>query len=494
MTDETHYLSRVPTRSLLRQGHQVTDTARPKPDVGRLSGLAPELAQTFASLTTDIALILDDQGIIKSVSNGGTTAIGSTAQEWVGRAWADTVTGETRSKIDQLLKEVASTGFARRREINHPSDQGNISVAYTAMRLGKNGPMLAIGRDLGAIAAIQQRFVDTQQLMERSYWQLRQDEARYRLLFQVATDAVMVVDSLSLDILEANQAAAQLLDMEMGQLVGRHASFGFERHSRVAVESLLETARSSGQASEIRARLLGRVSATSVSATPFKTNDAVRLIVRLRTMDLPGTASALSTTLARMVDSASDGVLVTDTNGCIMMANPAFLKLINKSTEAEVKTRPLSDWISVSDDQFATVMQEVRHFGIARRMSSQLLSGNATCSNVEVTAALLTEGEQECIGFTLHAVAGSVEKFSPSTDQLRVAIEELTARIGIETLPDLLRKASTMLERYFICSAMEREGDNPKAAADLLGIRMEQLDSFRPDVCGPRLDSPPKSF
>lgn len=472
----------------------MTDPVGAKPDVGRLSGLAPELAQTFASLTTDIALILDDSGIIKSVSNGGSTAMASTAQEWVGRAWADTVTGETRGKIDQLLKEVTSTGFARRRQINHPSDQGNISVAYTAMRLGKNGPMLAIGRDLGAIAAIQQRFVNTQQEMERSYWQLRQDEARYRLLFQVATDAVMVVDSLSLDILEANQAAAQLLDMQVSQLVGRRASFGFERHSRVAVESLLEAARSSGQPSEIRARLLGRVSATSVSATPFKTNDEVRLIVRLRTMDLPGTASDLNTTLSRMVDSASDGVLITDTNGCIMMANPAFLKLINKNTEAEVKTRPLTDWISVSDEQFASVLQEVRHHGIARRLSSQLMSGDATCRKVELTAALLTEGEQECVGFTLHAVTIGAEKCSASTDELRVAIDELTAQIGIETLPDLLQAASAMFERHFVASAMARAGQNPKAAADLLGIRMEQLQPLRPDLYGPRAGLPPKGF
>ena len=472
----------------------MTDPARTKPDTERLASFAPELAQTFASLTTDIALILDDEGIIRSVSNGGSTATVSTTREWIGRAWADTVTGETRSKVEQILKEVSSTGFARRREINHPSDQGNISVAYTAMRLGKNGPLLAVGRDMGAMAAIQQRFVKTQQDMERNYWRLRQDEARYRLLFQVATDAVMVVDSLNLDILEANQAAAQLLDMEVTQLVGRHASFGFERHSRVAVQSLLEAARSSGQPSEIRARLLGRVSATSVSATPFRSNDAVRLIVRIRTMDLPGTASDLNITLSRLVDSASDGVLITDTNGCIMMANPAFLKLVNKNTEAEVKTRPLSDWISVSDDQFAAVLQEVRHHGIARRMSSQLMSGDATCSKVEVTAALLTEGDQECIGFTLHAVAVSTEPCPPLTNKLEVAIEELTARIGKETLPDLLRLASTILERYFVASAMARAGDNQEAAADLLGIRLEQLEPSLPDVNRSPQDLPPESF
>jgi transcriptional regulator PpsR len=468
----------------------VTEPVCSAPNPGGLSDWAPELAQTFASLTSDIALVLDERGVIRSVANGGSTSMSPAAQEWIGRAWADTVTGDTRGKIEQMLKEVTVTGLARRREINHPSERGNIAIAYTAMRLGPNGPLLAVGRDLSAVAAIQQRFIATQQEMERSYWQLRQDEARYRLLFQVATDAVMVVDSVSLDILEANQAAAQLLDMDIAQLVGRPASFGFERHSRVAVDALLATARSSGQPSEIRARLLGRVSATSVAATPFRADDAMRLIVRLRTMDLPGSSSDLSRTLARLVDSASDGVLVTDTNGCILMANPAFLKLVNRGTEAEVKTRPLMDWISVSDNQFAALLQEVRRAGIARRMSFRLMSSDATCSDIEITAALLTEGDQECIGFTLHAVAGSNEKYSDSKNDLRLAIEEITARIGVEPLPDLLRTAAETLQRHFIAQAMACTGDDPKAAAELLGISRDQLDLSRREAHYP----PPEGF
>jgi transcriptional regulator PpsR len=473
----------------LRQDGAVTEPVCSAPNPGGLSEWAPELAQTLASLTSDIALVLDGNGVIRSVANVGSASISPLAHTWVGRAWADTVTSETRGKVEQMLKELTSTGSARLREINHPSGSGNIALAYTAMRLGPSGPLLAVGRDLTAVAAIQQRFIATQQEMERSYWQLRQDEARYRLLFQVATDAVMVVDSVSLDIVEANQAAAQLLDMDIAQLVGRHASFCFERHSRVAVDALLATARSTGQSSEIRARLLGRVSATSVAATPFITDDAMRLMVRLRTMDLPGSSSDLSRTLARLVDSASDGVLITDTNGCILMANPAFLKLVNRNTEAEVKTRPLMDWVSVSDDQFATLLQEVRRLGIARRMSSRLMSSDATCSEIEMTAALLTEGDQECIGFTLHAVAGSKQEYSSSKEDLLRAIDEITARIGIEPLPDLLRTAAGILQRHFITQAMARTGDDPGVAAELLGIGRDQLDLSRHDARRPPRES-----
>ena len=212
-----------------------------------MSDWAPQLAEAFVSLASDIALVLDDNGVVLNVAQGGASPLAPSAQEWVGRSWADTVTGETRGKINLLLKDVVSTGFARRREVNHPSAAGaDIPVAYTAMRLGAQGRVLVVGRDLRAVAAIQQRFVDVQREMERGYWRTRQSEARYRLLFQVANDAVFVVDAETLNILEANDAAAQLFDMPVPQLQGRPVTFGFEKRSRGAVEELLFTSRRLG--------------------------------------------------------------------------------------------------------------------------------------------------------------------------------------------------------------------------------------------------------
>ena len=147
-------------------------------------------AEAFVSLASDIALVLDASGVVLNVAQGGAAPLAPAAHEWIGRAWVDTVTGDTRAKVHALLKDMASTGIARRREVNHPSATGvDIPVAYTAMQLGEHGPVLVVGRDLRAVAAIQQRFVDAQREMERGYWRTRQSESRYRLLFQVANDA-----------------------------------------------------------------------------------------------------------------------------------------------------------------------------------------------------------------------------------------------------------------------------------------------------------------
>lgn len=447
------------------------------PDLSGLSEWAPELAQTFVSLASDIALVLDDEGVIRVVAQGSGAPLSGAAQDWVGRPWADTVTGDTRAKIEQLLDEVNSTGLARKREINHPSAKGgNVAVAYTAIRLGEKGPLLAVGRDLGAIAAIQQRFLDAQQEMERGYWRVRQAEARYRLLFQVATDAVLLVDSGSLQILEANHAAARLFDMPAEQITGRPAAFAFERHSRNAVDELLATARESHQPGEIRARLAGKISTTSVAATPFRSDDAMRLLVRIRAMDMPGTAADLSTTLARLVDGASDGVVVTDPGGRILIANPAFLKLVRMNTEAAVKGRPLTDWLGLPDDEFARLIVQVRRQGITQRVAARLLATDAQVAQVDFSAALLTEGDQECIGFTIQPAARHAPDADHSLADLHTTVAQLSGYMGSEPLPELLRRAAALLERHFIRVAMERSDNDPDAAAQLLGVGRERLD------------------
>ena len=202
----------------------------------------------------------------------------------------------------------------------------------------------------------------------------------------------------------------------------------------------------------------------------------MRLLVRVRTMDMPGAGAELSTTLARLVDSASDGVVVTDSSGRVMVANPAFLKLVKMNTEAAAKGRPLMDWIGMSDDQFATLLGQVRGQGIARRLSTRLLAHDAQITQVEISAALLTEGDQECIGFTIH-VAPMLAVMPPQTNlNLQEAVEQLSLRIGSAPLPELLRLAGSLLERHFVQVALNRSGDDAVAAAVLLGVSPERLD------------------
>lgn len=190
----------------------------------------------LVSVASDIALIIDAGGVVQRVAIGGGAAMKEAAVDWVGRPWIDTVTSETRQKVAELLHDVAATGKSRPRHLNHPSPMGlDIPITYTAVRLGAQGPVLVVGRDMGAVASMQQRILRSQKDLERSYWQTRQADTRHRLLFETpgsdaelfsslverTLDAVVITDVRG-RVLVANGAFVDLVRLsEESQAVGR---------------------------------------------------------------------------------------------------------------------------------------------------------------------------------------------------------------------------------------------------------------------------------
>jgi len=442
-------------------------------DLSALSGCAEELAEVFVSLASDIALVIDDSGVITRVAQSASTPMAPAAERWVGRHWVDTVTGETRRKIELLLSDAATSGLARRREVSHGIDSGgDIPVAYTALRLGKGGPVLAVGRDLRAIAAIQQRFQETQQELERSYWKARQAESHHDLLVQVATDAVLVVDAQTLLIVEADATASELL-AHGAPLCGQPALQPFDAASRGPVRELLVSARSTGRPAEIHARLAGDSHAMVVSATPFRARDGMRLLLRVRGDEPASDASAgLNLALARLVDTTHDGVVVTDSAGRILVANPAFLRMAGADNEDLVRARPIADWVGRIAEDVPALIAGVHGHGIAQLVRTELRRGGSLPAiDVDVTAALLTEGDQECFGFTLRACAepAAAPDTSPGS-RLAAALTALEAGFdeALPSAPGLLARAQRLVQQHLVQHALECfAGDATRAAAAL---------------------------
>ena len=450
-----------------------------------LSEWVPELAQTMVSLGGDIALVLDEHGIVRRVNQRASTPLASNAHQWIGRRWTDTVTVESRSKLERLIADATPDRATRKREVNHLSENGaTVAVAYTAMRLGTDGPILAVGRDLGISAAMQQRFLGAQQEMERSYGRARQSEARYRMLFQVATDAVIVVDGATLCIVEANQSATDLFDLTAAQVVGQSADFAFERDSRLVITTGLRAALDTGQSTETRAFLRGKARCASVTATPFKVMDSLQLLVRIRTTEQLANSTDLGVTLARLVDSATEGVAVTDVDGCVLVANPAFLKLVQASTEASVRGRPLSDWISLPNAPFSTLLYQVRRDGMTEYAQAQLLPGNALLKPIEVAATLLSEIDPPCIGFSVRLATDASGDLAAIVEPVQAAMKVLCDQVGSQALPELMRRAADLLQRNFIRMAMERAGADINKAATILGINRQQLEMLYQPAAG----------
>lgn len=427
-------------------------------DLSLLSGLAPELANTFVRVASDIALVIGDDGVIRNVAEGQ-TSVREGADDWIGRPWVDTVTPETRRKVELLLDEARTAGVSRRRELNHPGAGGtSIPVSWAAVRLGRHGPVLAVGRDLRAVAAIQQRFLDAQQDMERDYWQRRQAESRYRLLFQVARDAVLVLDAADFSVIEANPVALGLFGH--GAEAGARPAEHVEPASRAAIDELFATARGSGRASEVRVRMPDRRLAIAVSATPFRADGRQCLLVRARNVE----------PMTDFFEHMPEAAVITDSNGRIRMANPAFVALARAGDESRLRGWLIGDALGDLQGRWSVLLGQVRALGIVGRTTLSLNIAGAPPLEAEVSAALLAEGDQEDIGFTLRALP-SVDAGEP----LAVGLADLVARLGTAPLPELLVQAVHWAERHLVETALERCHGRLDSAAALLQVPADNL-------------------
>ncbi|NDE87231.1 MAG: PAS domain-containing protein, partial [Gammaproteobacteria bacterium] len=128
---------------------------------------------------------------------------------------------DSQPKIELLLRDL-SAGQVRARQVNHPlTDNRTAPIVYALSPLDDDGRCLAQGRDLRAVAALQQRLIEAEQSLERDYAKLRLAETRYRLLLQSIGDAVLTVDASTQKIVEANPAAGRLLGDDPKRLAGR---------------------------------------------------------------------------------------------------------------------------------------------------------------------------------------------------------------------------------------------------------------------------------
>jgi transcriptional regulator PpsR len=451
----------------MTSGHSASNASR-----APLSGLAPDWAATLITATSEVALVVDRGGIIRHVEFSGAEPPVDGAESWVGTPWVDTVTPESRGKIEQMLREATTAGTTRRRQVNHPSRAGaDIPVAYNAVR-AEDGSVVAVGRDLRAISTLQQRLVDTQQAMERDYWKLRHVETRYRLLFQLSTDAIIVVDADTMKVVDASNAATRLFDLPAEKLVGRSFPLGIAVGSARAMEDLLAAARTTGHAGDVRISLADGRGESLASASCFRQENLTLLLVRLSRFAAPAGVSATREQVLALVQMAPDACVITDADGAIVYANRAFLDLAQLASEEQAKARSLGNWVGRPGADLQVFLSTLKKHGVVRVAASSVRGDLGLSSEIELSAVTLADGG---IGFILRDVGRRVATVPHGARDLTKAVEDLTALVGRVSLPTLVKDTTDLVERHFIEAALELTGDNRTTAAEVLGLSRQTL-------------------
>jgi transcriptional regulator PpsR len=446
-----------------------------------LGDLDSETAAALIASATDIALILDETGVIRDVSIAPEDLAEDLAghQQWPGKHWADTVTRDSRSKAEALIADASSKAEPRWRHLNHPATRGPaVPILYAAVQAGAPGRIVAFGRDLRAVSALQRRLVDAQQSMERDYARVRHVETRYRLLFEVASDAVLIVDGANQRVLDSNPAARRLFGTQTVPEGGWRVSRLFTDETARSVELLLSGVVASGRPDDVRARLVDGDREVVVSASLFRDESRAACLLRIAVphADPAGTVvPKIKSKLLKLMESAPDAFVVTGDDGRVITANAAFLEMVQIPTEERARGESLERWLGRSSVDLDILLANLRHHGSLRLFGTTVRGDLGEPTNVEISAVTVMNGGRPCFGFAIRDVSRRLSTLSQRQRALPQSMEHLTELIGRIALKDLVREATDVIERLCIEAALELTGDNRASAAEVLGLSRQSL-------------------
>lgn len=423
----------------------------------------------------DVAFALDEAGVVLDVAIADAGLAAHGFADAVGSAWIDNVTPESRVKISEMLADAAAGRPARWRQVNHPGNGADVPIRYLAIGLG-GGRLIAIGRDMRDAAVLQQRLLQAQQSLERDYLRLCQAEARYRLLFDMATEPVLIVDAATRRIREANPAAHLLLGAKPASLTDQPVSGIVEPTAREAFVAYLGAAEAADDVAPVLLPLRGGRGEVALSARLFRQARTAMLLVRM--LDPAGGvdgAGAHALPWVDVVERMPDAFVLIDKNLTVLTANAAFVDLAQLPSLERARGNRLDSWLGRPGVDLDLIVSQLRDHGTVRNVASVLRGADGGQEEIEVSAVAAPLGDSECYGFTIRSVGRRLRDLPAAGQQSPRSVEQLTELVGRMSLKEIVRESTDLIERLCIEAALSHTSDNRASAAEILGVSRQSL-------------------
>ena len=434
----------------------------------------------------DISLGLDDQGVIREASVSAALP-DETVDSWVGRPWSDVVGEIGADSVRRMIEDARSSGISAFRHVVQRFPSGReFQMEYTMFRAsGASGGMIALGKNLQGVSELQSRLIAAQQATEREYWKMRDVETRYRLLFDASAEAVLMIGGDDLRIMEANPAAVRALGLAPGWEFPGNLSMAERENFTLMLQRVREQGRAPGivlhlgadrEPWAVRASLMGAepgprylLHVAPAGGRPFFGHPTIDP----RTV-LDGSAGE-PTAIEGLIERLPDGFVILDALGSVLLANEAFLALIQAGTVGAARGKPLGRWLLEPGADATVLLDAVRRHSSVRLFQTTL-HGELGCKTpVEVSACIHGQGNRQVTGIVLRDIGRRIPQASPD-DGLSM-VDAAVAQLGRLPLLQVVRTAADAVERRMIEAALDRVDGNRTAAAELLGLSRQSLHS-----------------
>ncbi|KAA9006868.1 transcriptional regulator PpsR [Histidinibacterium aquaticum] len=448
---------------------------------GAIPLIAPEILGDIITQISDVGVVVSETGSVLSVLVNPMNDSFQALHGLEGQDFRTGLTSESVEKFDERLQsflEGGETGNVRPIELNHSYGQvsPDFPVRYSFHRIGPDGAILLLGRDLKPVAEMQQQLVKAQIALERDYEAQRESDTRYRVLMEASREAYVFVSVHDGRIVEGNTAAGALLGRRRDDLPEAGLSELCEPKRKGDLIETLRTQALSDRPVPVDALVRHGKEPVSLVPTIFRSAGERMLLVRIEPLS-EGKVSqdALSNRLIDLYQSGPDAIVFTDAGGTILSANEGFLDLIDTAHDLSVKGRSLTEFLHRGSVDLRVLSENAARAGRMRMYATKVMGDYTRPRSVEIAATALDAGEAQIFAYVIRDVSRAEtvrSAASPVSDEGMRSVMEL---VGSATLKEIVSETTNVVEKMCIETAVELTMNNRVAAAEMLGLSRQSL-------------------
>lgn len=447
-------------------------------DNGAIPLIAPDVLGDIISEISDVGIVITEEAEILSVILNPAMTEYETLKTFEGKHFAETINVESKPKFESRLAQfLTKTGPVRPLELNHidMAHQGEYPLRYSFHRIGPDGTILLLGRDLRPIAEMQQQLVQAQLALERDYEAQREYDTRFRVLMDGTSDAMLFVSLQTGRVTEVSPAAGRLFNESVEGLVGQDFSDLFDGKGRGDLLDQLSTQALAKADEHITMPLRKAGTTVQLAPTLFRAAGERFMLCRLSTAARSeSSVDTLAQNMRSLYTSSPDAMVFAKDDGTLLAANESFLDLIGIAHDVNIRGQNLADYLQRGSVDIKVMTENAARTGRMRMYASKVTGDYGSSRAVEISVTRISAGTDTVFAFVIRdtnrADTGRTTETRPE-DNINSVIE----LVGSATLKEIVAETTNVVEKMCIETAVELTMNNRVAAAEMLGLSRQSL-------------------
>jgi transcriptional regulator PpsR len=436
-----------------------------------------ELSQ-IARASADISIVLDDSGSIQNIYSDNKYLAKQISDDLIGKKWLEVVEPDSRTKVQRLLDDANPDTISKFRQINMIGNERNIALPMmcASIKTSSSKKIIVIGRDITEVSRLQQNLVSAQKEISQNYLQISQLEERFRSIFEIGTESIVIVQADDeYPIVEMNRNAIKQLLLAKNNCIGKSLLSLIPAKEIIKVINFLKGVQDTDEPSILKT-LLSNGEATQISATSFINSGIPYLLLNLKPLDLARVSSLIDadSLTVEAIENNPYGFVVCTPEGLILKANKAFNKLSSTKGEQDLIGTNIRNYLGPETADFDLMMQSLQGKASSQSCVSSITNATSSIKLVDISAVSVAQ-PRACIGMIFRQVDSRQNKGARIDKKLVRSSQELSMLVGKVPLKDILAETTDLIEQLCIKAALNLTQDNRVSASEILGLSRQSL-------------------